>query len=141
MVRKLLAKDRGDFLRLLKENFGRLDESEFDKVIQDPNYICFVYEEEGKVVSFITLLLVDELGEIVEVATDAEYRRKGYALKLIEYALDCIKKMQKIGMHLEVRKSNLPAISLYNKLGFREIYIRKNYYGGGEDGIVMQLRF
>ena len=107
MVRKLLAKDRGDFLRLLQENFGRLDESEFDKVIKDPNYICFVYEEKGKVVSFITLLLVDELGEIIEVATDKEYRRKGYALKLIEYALDYIKKMQKIGNNREYGGDNL----------------------------------
>ena len=40
-------------------------------------------------------------------------------------------------LFLEVRVDNLPAINLYNKLGFREINRRKNYYGD-VDALVME---
>ena len=39
--------------------------------------------------------------------------------------------------YLEVRRSNLIAKNLYNKFGFKQIYIRKSYYNDGEDAVVM----
>jgi ribosomal-protein-alanine N-acetyltransferase len=41
---------------------------------------------------------------------------------------------------LEVRRSNVAARGLYRKLEFEERRLRKNYYGSGEDAIVMELR-
>ena len=38
---------------------------------------------------------------------------------------------------LEVRESNISAINLYSKCGFKEINRRKNYYDG-EDAIIME---
>ena len=38
---------------------------------------------------------------------------------------------------LEVRVSNMIAINLYKKYGFREVATRKYYYGD-EDGILME---
>ena len=93
MVRKLLAKDRGDFLSLLKENFGRLDESEFDKVIQDPNYICFVYEEEGKVIAYLRSFWkendVIQMGRVLTVE-----HGKGLGGKLLKAGIEEIKAKQ-----------------------------------------------
>jgi len=40
---------------------------------------------------------------------------------------------------LEVRRSNVAARSLYRKLSFEERRLRSNYYGPGEDAIVMEL--
>lgn len=41
---------------------------------------------------------------------------------------------------LEVRRSNMGAIRLYEKLGFRSVGIRRGYYSDtGEDAIVMML--
>ena len=42
-----------------------------------------------------------------------------------------------INITLEVRVSNIPAINLYKKFGFREVALRKYYYGD-EDGILME---
>ena len=42
-------------------------------------------------------------------------------------------------MTLEVRRSNVAARSLYRKLNFEERRLRSNYYGPGEDAIVMEL--
>ena len=45
---------------------------------------------------------------------------------------------------LEVRVSNEPAIRLYEKLGYEQVGLRKDYYpltsGGREDAIVMKKR-
>ena len=39
--------------------------------------------------------------------------------------------------YLEVRENNFAAIDLYNKFGFQQISLRKEYYSNGEDAIVM----
>lgn len=41
---------------------------------------------------------------------------------------------------LEVNEHNLPAIKLYDKFGFSKIGVRKKYYGGKEDGILMSKK-
>lgn len=43
-------------------------------------------------------------------------------------------------MFLEVRAGNLAARRLYRHLGFRDLGVRRGYYGPGQDAIVMELR-
>ena len=38
---------------------------------------------------------------------------------------------------LEVNENNGKALKLYKKIGFEEIYVRKNYYGNNENAIIM----
>jgi cellulose biosynthesis protein BcsQ len=53
---------------------------------------------------------------------------------------NCLKELKNQGIEkifLEVRKSNIPAKSLYEKIGYKEISVRKKYYSDGEDAVVM----
>ena len=43
-------------------------------------------------------------------------------------------------MFLEVRAGNVVARRLYRRLGFRDLGVRRGYYGPGQDAIVMELR-
>ena len=43
-------------------------------------------------------------------------------------------------MFLEVRAGNVAARRLYRLLGFRDLGVRRGYYGPGQDAIVMELR-
>ena len=43
-------------------------------------------------------------------------------------------------LFLEVRAGNVAARRLYRQLGFRNLGIRRGYYGPGQDAIVMELR-
>jgi len=57
--------------------------------------------------------------------------------RLLEFCLGYLEANQVEDITLEVRKSNLRAISLYEKYGFRQVATRKNYYDNGEDAFLM----
>ena len=74
---------------------------------------------------------------LLNVVTLAPYRGKGLANKLL---LECFEKLWQKPCLLEVRISNTSARRLYEKLGFTEDGIRKNYYRtefGREDAVLM----
>ncbi len=83
-------------------------------------------------------LVADEC-HILNVAVDPNARRRGIGERLIENALAEAKARSATVVTLEVRRSNLPARGLYRKFDFQERRLRRNYYGPGEDAIVMEL--
>jgi [ribosomal protein S18]-alanine N-acetyltransferase len=84
-------------------------------------------------------LVADEC-HILNVAVHPETRRTGVAIRLMDDAIAEAKRERARLVTLEVRRSNLPARSLYRRLHFEERRLRRNYYGSGEDAIVMELK-
>ena len=66
-----------------------------------------------------------------------DYRNKGIGTKLLAHLISLAINYRVINITLEVRVSNNIAINLYKKFGFREVALRKYYYGD-EDGILME---
>lgn len=86
---------------------------------------------------FEYVLAADE-AQIIDLYVEPEQRRKGLAEKTLRKWLAELPTGTKV--ILEVRVSNLPARKLYAKLGFAELYQRKNYYKHPkEDALVLQL--
>ncbi|HUN57264.1 MAG TPA: ribosomal protein S18-alanine N-acetyltransferase [Candidatus Binataceae bacterium] len=83
-------------------------------------------------------LVVDEC-HILNVAVDPSIRRNGIGARLMSDAIKEAKARSATVVSLEVRRSNLPARGLYRKFEFQERRLRRNYYGPGEDAIVMEL--
>ena len=50
-----------------------------------------------------------------------------------------MKKCADLHITLDVTKTNIPAVKLYQKLGFIKVGQRKDYYGSGQDAILMRL--
>ena len=100
----------------------------------------WVCEEEGQVLGFLGVH--DIVGEIniTNVAVDPASRRKGIANMLMDALIDEYENQDIVGITLEVRASNEPAIKLYEKYGFKSEGIRKAYYSDGEDAIIMWRR-
>jgi ribosomal-protein-alanine N-acetyltransferase len=84
-------------------------------------------------------LVADEC-HVLNVAVHPTARRAGIGGRLMEDAISDAKRERARFVTLEVRRSNVAARSLYRKLSFEERRLRKNYYGSGEDAIVMELR-
>ena len=79
--------------------------------------------------------------EILNLAVDPRYRRKGVANALLDFLFDVAKKKGCEVVMLDVRESNTAAISLYEKHGFYRVGVRKGYYSSPvEDAILMDKR-
>ena len=79
-----------------------------------------------------------EEGEIMNVAVRREYRRKGVAGRLMKELLSRAEKRGAARFILEVREGNLPAIRLYESLGFLHAGRRRNFYSDpAEDALIM----
>lgn len=82
-----------------------------------------------------------KVGHVISIAVLAEYRRKGVGSALMNEAINVLKSKYDVdAIYLEVRVSNAPAISLYEKFGFEKVRIIKGYYRDGEDAYVMVKR-
>jgi ribosomal-protein-alanine N-acetyltransferase len=105
--------------------------------------ILVATEEQGEAralpAGFLCRWLVADECHILNVAVHPELRRTGIAMALMAQAIDEAKAKNIRLVTLEVRRSNVAARSLYRKLNFKERRLRTNYYGPGEDAIVMEL--
>ncbi len=89
---------------------------------------------------FIVVWTIEDEAHIGTVAVDNELRRQGIAQKLITAALQEARERGAEKVFLEVRAGNLPARTLYRKLGFVDFDLRKKYYcDNQEDAIIMLL--
>jgi [ribosomal protein S18]-alanine N-acetyltransferase len=92
------------------------------------------------IVGYLCRWLVADECHILNVAVHPTARRIGIGDHLMADAIGEAKREKARFVTLEVRRSNFAARSLYRKLSFEERRLRKNYYGSGEDAIVMELR-
>ena len=77
--------------------------------------------------------------DIMNVAVHPDYRRQGIAEKLINTLVADLKNRGCHALLLEVRVSNTPAVTLYEKLGFAQVGCRKNYYRNPkEDALILR---
>lgn len=89
------------------------------------------------VVGFCVCWLIDPELHINTLAVGRAHRRQGIATRLIRWILDETGVPQAT---LEVRRSNLAALNLYEKLGFRATAVRRGYYQNPkEDGLILWL--
>ena len=96
----------------------------------------------GKVMGYAGLLVAADEGYITNVAVFPEARQQGIASQLIDVFIRFAKGNHLAFLTLEVRPSNMAAIILYGRKGFRSVGRRKNYYDHPkEDAIIMTLYF
>lgn len=99
----------------------------------------FTVAAEGKrVIGYLVLSYVLDVGYVDNVAVDPAYRRRGVADALLADAAARAADMGLAELTLEVRAGNEPAIRLYEKHGFAAVGRRKNYYERPrEDALLM----
>ena len=108
-------------------------------VIENDVYEAFVAEINGAIVGHTITMTTCGDTDILSVAVKTDYRRFGIGNKLMENIFISAIKNDVENIFLEVRKSNIPAISLYEKNGFEKIGERKNFYDlPREDAVLMK---
>lgn len=104
----------------------------------NPRAFYVVAELDGEVVGYAGLWIIGDEGHITNVAVKPGFRNRKIGKGIIGVMIDFTSD-EGIAHHtLEVSKSNIPAINLYEKFGFRIEGVRKNYYqNNGEDALIM----
>lgn len=104
--------------------------------------IYLTAEIDGKIAGYCGMYKLFHEGEIVNVAVKPEYRKCGVGQEML-------RELMRLGIEkdvdtflLEVRESNQPARCLYEKLGFTQMGVRKNFYEKPvENAIVMWRQY
>lgn len=93
----------------------------------------------GKMVGFLAgdVHRYDETGWILTIGVLPAFRRQGIARTLLSA---CEQQMKVARIKLSVRRSNLAAITLYQKLGYSQVDVWSRYYHNGEDGLVLEKK-
>ena len=99
------------------------------------NEIIYTYKIENNVLGFIHIFDNIDNVEILNIVVDKKYRKQHIGSKLLDYIINKYHK----NIILEVNSSNKAAISLYQKNNFKEINLRKKYYGT-DDAIIMERK-
>jgi ribosomal-protein-alanine N-acetyltransferase len=97
-----------------------------------------VAREDGAAVAYGGMWLVMDEGHVTNIAVKRSARGRGVGEALARALMQLAADTGIRYMTLECRRSNLAAQSLYRKLGFQEVGLRKRYYAdNGEDALVM----
>ena len=97
-----------------------------------------VLDHEGRLIGFLIYRNIGGDFEIIQLALNKAYQRQGLASMMIDFMIQDAQSSHIEFIYLEVEMDNLPALNLYKKYGFEAIHQRKNYYGQGQDAIVMR---
>ena len=103
-------------------------EKAFRDSMESDNTIYIVAKENNNVAGYAGMYLSFEEGNITNVAVNPLSRRKGIGEKIVRDFLNRAYEKGVRDVFLEVRETNSVAIALYEKIGFKEEGIRKNFY-------------
>ena len=136
---KLQEEQLADVAKLESENFSEPWSLSSLQLLLSDMAVGYGLCENGRVVAYGSLLYAPDEGQILNLAVDAAFRKKGYACAILSALEADAKEHGAKALTLEVRASNLPAIKLYEKNGFSAVGKRPNFYRAPtEDALLMK---
>ena len=144
-----------DIAEIISINFKTLPEhysnSFFMELLLDSPETFVVAENNNKIIGYIMCRIeygfsvikkmsLARKGHVVSFAVLEEYRGKGIGKKLVEQSIEGMKIRKCNESYLEVRTDNIPAIKLYESLGFDRIATLNTYYKDGRNAFLMSAK-
>jgi len=108
----------------------------FNKELKNP-LAYYVVAVDGEIpVGYCGIWNVCGEAEVIDIGVFSEYRKRGIGKGLFEAVFQYMRENGVGALNLEVREDNIPAIRLYEKLGFEKVGVRKKYYDNKVDAIL-----
>ena len=104
-----------------------------ESIFREDEHKYLVAKDEDRVVGYIGIEKVLDEVHIINMAVHPDYRGQSIGKRLMQHVLN-----DEEVFFLEVRISNETAKNIYEKYGFKVIYVRQGYYADGEDAYVMR---
>ena len=118
------------------DNFWSYDVLE-DELESDNSYVIVAKNSENIIVGFAGLKVILDEANIMNIVVKKDFRHHGIGSILLEDLINYSKSINLKTITLEVNENNLSAIRLYDKFSFDRLGIRKKYYNGESDAIIM----
>ena len=107
--------------------------------VNNPLSLWIVALEDEQVVGYVGSQSVLGESDMMNIAVSIDYRGRRIATELVQKLIAQLRQNGNYQLTLEVRASNIPAINLYNKLGFAQVGRRPNYYHNPkEDALILR---
>ncbi|EEY34161.1 ribosomal protein S18-alanine N-acetyltransferase [Pseudoleptotrichia goodfellowii] len=129
-----------ELCKIHNENFDKKVESKyFEEILSNTQYTVYYMKKSEKVSGYIIYYDTFDSFDLFEIAIKKEFQNKGLGNELLEKTIDRLfnEEKYKKTVFLEVNENNFSAVKLYKKNNFKEISLRKNYYGIGQNAIIM----
>lgn len=118
------------------DNFWSFDVLE-DELECDNSYVIVAKNTDNTIVGFAGLKTILDEADIMNIVVKKDFRHNGIGSILLENLINYSKNTNMKTITLEVNENNLSAIRLYDKFSFDKLGIRKKYYNGESDAIIM----
>ena len=112
-----------------------------EELNKNNSYFLVAIHTTGQLVGYIGFNFILDEGYITNIAVHTNFRRCGIARNLLQEIIDFSQRRQLKFVSLEVRKSNIPAISLYEKMGFSSVGERTNFYSTPTENALIMINF
>lgn len=144
-LREMRREDLPAVLEIERRSFAQpWSRAFFEKELATPFARLVAAEEDAAsgrwLVGYTCRWRVTDEVHLLNVAVHPERRGLGYGWALVSAVVEESRLASARAVFLEVRAGNVVARRLYRQLGFKDLGIRRGYYGPGQDAIVMELR-
>ncbi|MBR4682133.1 MAG: ribosomal protein S18-alanine N-acetyltransferase [Elusimicrobiaceae bacterium] len=127
-------------LESLQPRAAQWDEAGWQTELAERSAYILCAQDKAETVGFVALRLAAGICEILNVAVAPSHARQGIGESLLRQAVDWVISQRGEQITLEVGATNRPAIGLYQKVGFKQVGMRKNFYNGNEDALILALQ-
>ena len=97
----------------------------------------WIIEESSVILGYCMMRIFCNEANIINMAIKSSRQREGLGSFLLGHVLNQLPMNSSV--FLEVKEGNLTAINLYQRLGFKVINSRRNYYKDGRTALIMNL--
>lgn len=141
VIDKMTLSDLAEIANNLTSDFDEFwNSSILESEIKNPLSQYIIAKINKEIVGFAGVIdTVDQL-EITNIVVRKDFRKKGIGNELLTELIKLAKENDKEKITLEVNNTNLAAIKLYEKNGFKNVGFRKKYYNNTYDANIMTLK-
>ena len=140
--RPMTLDDLSEVMLIERESFPTPWSEEIfrNDLLENLNSQYLVGTLDDDVITYAGIWILNEVGHITTIAVKNDYRGQGLGEETLTVVMELGAKLGVRKFTLEVRETNVEAVRLYEKHGFKRVGVRKNYYREiNEDAIVMWL--
>ncbi len=140
LIRNFKLEDLSEVTALVKETFDEYYKPETYMALMSAwNDGFIVAEDEGRIIGLLLATIPSPReARILIMAVEKNWRSRGLGTSMMNHFTAVCQRLGFNSIRLEVRESNMGAITFYNRFGFQIVGYLPCYYRNGEAGHIMQ---